>query len=454
MITNRFKSIAYGMALMGGISPHFSQADTELNFSGFATLGFSKAFIDEVDTNGNEYLDEQLNSFEGMTEDVDFRNLNRLGLRLDVPMDDSLSFTTQVIAKGKKDYKPEIDWLFMTYSFTPNVSVSVGKIRTPLFMFSDYLDVGYAYQWVSPPFSVYGAPTVNSTEGAKLSWIADLGGDWLSEVQIWSGESNETLDELNDAPFTLTDQTGIAWNLEREWLVLRGVYVQGKGTIDILALQTANAQIAAIEGGINQISAQPGVTVDAVDLSSVQDDVTYTEDKNEFFGLGFMLDFESVFIGAEASRVKSDTNLPLGDLDSYYVLTGVRLPADVTLSFTYSVDSDKEKSEIYENYQDLTRTSIAQLDATIAFLEANNPGNPGLPGMKQVRDGAVKFGTDIETTVIQQQRKERETFTLGARWDFHRQAALKAEYMLQNTTIGAQEEVSPKAVRLAIDLIF
>ncbi|NRB37920.1 MAG: porin [Pseudomonadales bacterium] len=449
MKNHYLKKTAYCAVLAGAFASAGSMAETELNFSGFATLGYSKASIDEVDTGDNEYLDGQLNNLEGMTGKGNFRDLNRLGLRLDVPMDDKLAFTTQLIAKGSNDYDPEVDWLFVTYSFTPNISLSVGKVRTPLFMYSDYLDVGYAYQWIKPPFSVYGSPTINSTEGAKLSWIADLGGSWLSEVQVWAGQSNETLEELDDTPFTLTDQTGISWSLEREWLVLRGVYVQGKGTIITDELTGVDENIAAINAGINGVAATSPF-MSPIDLTSVRTDVSYDEDKNEFLGLGIMLDFESFFIGAEASRVKSDNNLPVGDLDSYYVLTGVRLPADVTLSLTYSVDSDAEKPEIYENYNALTAASIVGIDQTIAVISDTDD----ILALNTLKAQTLGLGAGLETQVIERQRKERETITVGARWDFHRQAALKGEYIMQDKSIGVAEEVSPTAFRIAIDLIF
>ena len=441
------KAAAYGILLATSWTANNAWSDIDMNFSGFATLGYSKASIPDTDTPVPGLTD----NLEGMTEDGNFRDLNRLGLRLDVPLEDNLSFTTQFIAKGSNGYEPEVDWLFATYSFTPNISLSVGKMRTPLFMYSDYLDVGYAYQWISPPFSVYGAPTINSTEGAKLSWIADLGGSWLSEVQVWAGNSTETLEELGDIPFTLDDQVGVAWSVEYEWLTLRAVYVEGKGTITTDALTTLDGQIAGVNAGNNALAAAsvPGVT--AIDLSSVQDDVSYQEDKNQFFGVGAFLDFETFYIGAEASQVRGDNSLPLGELDSYYVTTGVRLPADVTLSLTYSVDDDVAKTEIYENYNALVANNVAAM----AALGAGTPGDPdNLTQLEQVYFGTVGLGQGLEQAVIVQQQKERQTYTIGARWDFHRQAALKGEYILQDQTIGNTDEVSPTAFRLALDLIF
>ncbi|NRB42266.1 MAG: hypothetical protein HRU20_27990, partial [Pseudomonadales bacterium] len=144
-------------------------AETDINFSGFASFVSAKAISDESE-----------GALHGIDRDIEYRDFNKLGLRMDADLRDNLTFTAQFKVHGANDYQPEVDWLFATYSFLPNLSLSVGKVRVPLYMYSDYLDVGYAYQWISPPYSVYGLPSFTSMEGAKLSWTADLGGDWSS----------------------------------------------------------------------------------------------------------------------------------------------------------------------------------------------------------------------------------------------------------------------------------
>ncbi|NRB41110.1 MAG: hypothetical protein HRU20_22000 [Pseudomonadales bacterium] len=101
-------------------------AETDVNFSGFATVAYGKTVSDY--------------------EEGNFRDFNKFGLRLDADLQDDLTLTAQMTANGDDDYELDIDWLFATYYFTPSLALSVGKVRAPLFMYSDFLDVGYAYQ--------------------------------------------------------------------------------------------------------------------------------------------------------------------------------------------------------------------------------------------------------------------------------------------------------------------
>ena len=130
-----------------------------------------------------------------------------------------------------------------------------------------------------------------------------------------------------------------------------------------------------------------------------------------------------------------DKTIAVGELKSAYMMAGVRLPANWSLSLTYSVDRDDVNDEVYEQLQTLTEP----------YLSFD-------PGLEQGVDGIIN---GVKSTQI----NDTDTWTLGARWDFHRSAAIKMEYMQQeNRAIDAvtTEDIikNPKAVRLALDLVF
>lgn len=53
------------------------------------------------------------------------------------------------------------------------------------------------------------------------------------------------------------------------------------------------------------------------------------------------------------------------------------------------------------------------------------------------------------------QKRNREGITLSARWDFHNNAALKAEYMYeQQKDFINNKTLTPQAVRVGVDLAF
>lgn len=57
---------------------------------------------------------------------------------------ENLSVTGQLVARGDTS-EVKAEWLYLSYQFNPNLRINVGRQRMPLFLYSDYMDVGYAY---------------------------------------------------------------------------------------------------------------------------------------------------------------------------------------------------------------------------------------------------------------------------------------------------------------------
>ncbi|NRB38267.1 MAG: hypothetical protein HRU20_07325 [Pseudomonadales bacterium] len=402
--------------------PTTHATQSEIVFSGFATFAYAKTISD---------ADE--GTLQGISDEGEYRDFNKLGLRLDADLQDNLSFTAQLTAHGGDDYQPEVDWLFATYHFLPNLALSVGKVRVPLYMYSDYLDVGYAYQWISPPYSVYGVPSFSSMEGAKISWTTELGADWSSELLLWGGRTDEALEELGGENLLIDDGLGLAWSVERDWLSLRAVYFQGVTSADVSAqIAPLDAGLQALEQGIQMISGNADFNLDVV-----RDDLAYTEADSRFMGLGAFLDFEYTFFGSEITVIDVDKSIAVGELSSAYVMAGVRLPANWALSLTYSVDRDDVNEDVYEQLETLTAP----------YLDFDPSG-----GLRNGVEGIIRA---IEGTQI----NDTDTWTLGSRWDFHRSASFKMEYLIQKKSyrdLVTAEEFSqkPRAFRLALDMVF
>ncbi|NRB39928.1 MAG: hypothetical protein HRU20_15915 [Pseudomonadales bacterium] len=414
-------------------------ANSELDVSGFATLAYGKTFSDKEE-----------GTVSSIPQEGEYRDFNKFGLRLDADLEDNLTFTAQIVANGVNDYEPNVDWLFVTYNFMPTLSLSVGKVRMPLYMYSDYLDVSYAYQWISPPQSVYGVPSISSTEGVKLAWTADMGGQWTSEMLLWTGKTQEFEAALG-SDLIIENGVGFAWAIERDWLTLRAVYFGGKATADTSAA-TADLfdGLALIEGNVQQQTADPSYS-----LNGVREDFEFVEDDAVFMGLGAFMDFEYAFFGAEATMITMDKNVAVGDLKSYYAMAGVRLPGDWSVSLTYSVNDDKANEEVYEDFQTITADHAA-----IPLFAPDADGNMAPYMLNDTTQATVAHIVQGTVTGIEAQTyEESQTYTLGARWDFHRSAAFKMEYLhqIRDGMNGNTAEISTTdadAFRVALDLVF
>ena len=112
-----------------------------------------------------------------------------LGLQGNFMIDDRLSATLQVVGRGASNFKADVDWAYMSYELTPKLLVQAGHKRLPIYYYSDFMYVGYAYPWVRPPQDLYGWQ-VFSYNGANLLF-RDSYGEWSIKANAWAGESRD-----------------------------------------------------------------------------------------------------------------------------------------------------------------------------------------------------------------------------------------------------------------------
>ena len=154
-----------------------------------------------------------------------------LGLQLSSYFTDKFSLIAQVAVHGARDYDPEVDWLYLNYYITPELSLQAGRKRLPLYYYSDYFDVGYAYYWIRPPPDVYTWQITNYN-GASLLYETALG-QWDTSLNIYYGteedEDNALLGLLFDATVdeTWKDMIGIVGTISNYWLEVRLTHMQG-----------------------------------------------------------------------------------------------------------------------------------------------------------------------------------------------------------------------------------
>ena len=95
-------------------SVNFDFRTTVLGFgfragAGFASFAYARA-LDDDPKGGQKGI-----NFGSITEEGEYRDFNRLGLRLDMDLGDNLSFATQAVMRGSEDYEPDFDWIYLSY---------------------------------------------------------------------------------------------------------------------------------------------------------------------------------------------------------------------------------------------------------------------------------------------------------------------------------------------------
>lgn len=113
---------------------------------------------------------------------------SKLGLQGKATAYKDFSVTGQVVFRGARDGKPNLEWVYGAYDVNDNLALQVGRKRLPLLFYSESQDIGVAYPWVHLPGQVYGWEIVNYN-GANLLY-RDQWGDWSGTVNVFGG--NET----------------------------------------------------------------------------------------------------------------------------------------------------------------------------------------------------------------------------------------------------------------------
>lgn len=116
---------------------------------GFLTFGGSWITQDDRSlVGGSGGLDDYLDEFS-------LKWPSTLGAHTIITYKD-LSFVSQVVTMGRQDWNVDVEWAYLSYNLTDNLSVRAGRMIDPYLMLSQIRHVGLAYPWPLPLFDLYG----------------------------------------------------------------------------------------------------------------------------------------------------------------------------------------------------------------------------------------------------------------------------------------------------------
>lgn len=177
--------ITYLAGLLLVSSPAYSahSLDDNWEITGFGTIGFA-----QTDKYQDRTLRRNVYQDSRKLRDDPFLTDSRFGLQIHGTISDHWEITGQVIARYQIARNPEdyIRFLFMRYRLDNEWQLALGRQPFDLFFLSDHRDVGYSYDWVRPPTELYGFIPYDSFDGIKVtkewgtfdsswSWNASIG---------------------------------------------------------------------------------------------------------------------------------------------------------------------------------------------------------------------------------------------------------------------------------------
>jgi hypothetical protein len=336
----------------------------EINFSGFATLAGGKAMDDDVD-------------FRGYDDELDFKANSLLALQASADLGDGWGVTTQLVSRGREDWNMGAEWAYLSYDASDNWRLLFGRQRLPFYIYSDFLDVSYAYHWISPPAGVYSLP-FDVIDGIGSIYSSSFGG-FDSTFHLTYGRREGRIEAI-DSDTEFKNAFSTAWTLNRDWFTLRLSYA--RTDLDIYSDDLSTLAQTWVSTG----------TLIGQDFSSIGENIDATADTGTFAGVGIIIDYNDYLFVTEYTDVDPGENL-LAKQESFYVTFGKRW-GDALLHVTYGEDLDKVEDVMG------SAAAIPQLAALVA-------GTNG---------------------VIVGLEEDSEFYTVGLRWELSDSVALKMDY--------------------------
>lgn len=239
------KKSVIALGIMGALAQNHSvMAKDDISISGFGSL------VGGTVINGDGYWARLPEAAGQYDTGVDFQTESRVGVQARFKATQDLSITGQLLIRGVNDFEPELEWFYASYSITPDVIANIGRMRLPVYHYSDYMDVGIAYPWLRVPSDAYSLAVTNF-HGASLQYTLD----WnigTTAFKVYAGQQDTDPNKLittieqykteqlynNNGHFIgvrsirttkdYEDMKGLVVDTTIDWFSLRLSYLKGK----------------------------------------------------------------------------------------------------------------------------------------------------------------------------------------------------------------------------------
>lgn len=380
------------------------EGPTSIKLHGFGTLGLARSDDDAAG------FVRDLSQPHGAGTDWTAKVDSLLGLQANFSLSPQTEGILQVVSRyrfdGSRD--PELTWAFLRHDFMPEYSLRLGRLGTEFYMLGDSRLVGYSNVAVRPSPDFFGSLVFSYVDGLDLSAAMPVASGVL-RGKLFAGQSPER------APFGF----GYAWNLGGSPLFGGHLdYVQGP-----LQVRIGHAQVRFNhEIPIDDWLLASGINL-GVPYHSLVPGMAMADRWARFNSLGLVYDEGPLSLQLMLNQISYDSPA-YEDSRAGYLLAAYRL-GGVTPYFGFS-------------------RSRSKADPL--------PPIPPIPGLAA-----------LTSSMVAQSHIDQHTLTLGARWDFRANMAIKGQVDWvrgEPTSLFLFKDVSPgwdgKATvfSLALDFVF
>lgn len=356
---------------------------SRLKVNGFITAGAARSTTDQ------EQGDYEWKYLTKISDEWNWKADSVAGIQFTYAIDPKWDATLQLLSRFQDEFRFNTDgfvtteWAYLTYRPVDAASVRFGRMRTPLYMFSEYLDVGFAYPWVRPPVETYRVP-FTYYDGISIDYVLELG-SWNLLTNVAGGQSDP-----NVVLGLRAEDVGLAnVTLSRDAWTFRVGYTS-------TTVQSDDSRLVSLQSAVDGLY--------NFGLLSEPYQVLGDDNYAEYISFGGMYDDGKWQIIAEATELHWDDSLVL-DGWSNYMTVGHRfgeIMPYITYAHEYTPgDNDNKRHEV-----------IDAANSAIALLPADSQTAADLAAARNQL-----------TAFIEKQK----SVSLGVRWDVSPRVATKFE---------------------------
>ena len=364
----------------------YAQADgldsSMFNFSAFGTLAKVHSSEEQADFTSSYFKPDGAGHSDNWALDVD----SSIGAQIQFRPTSTLSAMVQVIAQ--QDYNdtwhPHLEWAYINYSPTRELSLRAGQIELPSFLFSDTINIGYSMPWERAPVELYHLIPITHNDGIDLDYRLNTGSVLQTFSLVYGRDDPRLPHDVGIAP--VTGGTAHGRNM---WLV--GDKIEYGAATFHAAYQSINATISSFSPLFDALS-QFGP-----EGESLAAQYTPVGKHVNFYGFGAQYDPGQWFVAGEWGEINFHSML--GETKAWYLSGGYRF-GQVTPYLTWGGSSV------------LSNTSTHGIDTSM------------LPPQYAYEAMALNAGLNAALASA----SDETTLSAGLRWDFYRNLALKFQY--------------------------
>lgn len=295
--------LAVGLTVGSGTATAEDNWSDRLSFSGFASANYN------ITDDGAPYNGEK---GDGADSKGSFQG-TRVGLNFNALINEQFGFAGQLFASEDEEFSVHVDWAFGTMKLTDDLNFRAGKIKFPVGLVGEYVDVGYAYPWITAPEVIYselGPPNGPQIARESYTGVSLLGnrntGDWTFGADVFGGEVN-----LDDGQ--VRKLRGITANADwNDLVLLQATYYTGEMN-EVRSVPAMNGEahkvwtVGAKADWNNVVVYSEYGHIEMGDIDAMESDNWYATLGYRFGSLLPFVNYQSLDKGKDASKSEQTT---------------------------------------------------------------------------------------------------------------------------------------------------